>query len=102
MPLERERLGLTIVLEDGRDTEVLGRLAHADVAAAKYDDAVSDIPMLEVYHALGSAGGEYTAWAGAGDRQRAHRPLSAPSGKDDSLGLYNGNAIGARNTHPAR
>lgn len=48
--MERERLGLTIVLQDGRETEVLGRLAHADVAAAAFTAAVARFPARNLEH----------------------------------------------------
>lgn len=40
-PMERERLEYTIVLQDGADTEVLGRVADVAIATAAFTAAVA-------------------------------------------------------------
>jgi hypothetical protein len=46
--MERESLDYKIVMDDGPDTEVLGRLASLDIASAAYLQAVVRYPLRSV------------------------------------------------------
>jgi hypothetical protein len=46
--MELESLDYKIVMEDGRDTEVLGRLAHLDMATAAYMAAIVRYPKRNI------------------------------------------------------
>ncbi len=47
--MEHEKLEFKIVMDDGQDTEVLGRLAHLDLGAAAFMAAVARYPKKNVY-----------------------------------------------------
>jgi hypothetical protein len=46
--MERESLDYTIVMDDGSDVEVLGRLAGLDIASAAYLHAIVKYPLRNV------------------------------------------------------
>jgi hypothetical protein len=46
--MEHESLDYTIVMDDGPDTEVLGRLAGLDIASAAYRQAIVEYPQRNV------------------------------------------------------
>jgi hypothetical protein len=46
--MERESLDYKIVMDDGLDTEVLGRLGSLDIATAAYRQAIVQYPLRNV------------------------------------------------------